>query len=58
MNKYWRFGLILLVAVAACSDKKGEQAAALKTEIESLLAKAAGPDKKNITYGEIGRAHV
>ena len=53
MNKYWRFGLVLLVAVAACSDKKAEQATALKAEIESLLAKAAGPDKKNVTYGEI-----
>ena len=32
MNKYWRFGLVLLVAVAACSDKKAEQATALKAE--------------------------
>jgi hypothetical protein len=53
MNKYWRFGLVLLVAVAACSDKKAEQATALKTEIEGLLAKVAGPDKKNIGYGDV-----
>ena len=53
MNKYWRFALVLLVAVVACSDKKAEQATALKTEIEGLLAKAAGPDKKSISYGEV-----
>ncbi len=53
MNKYWRFGLVLLIAVVACSDKKAEQATALKTEIEGLLAKAAGPDKKNISYGDV-----
>jgi len=53
MNKFWRIGLVLLIAVAACSDKKAEQATALKTEIEGLLAKAAGPDKKNISYGDV-----
>ncbi len=53
MSKYWRFGLVLLVAVVACSDKKAEQATALKTEIEGMLAKAAGPDKKNFSYGDV-----
>jgi hypothetical protein len=53
MNKFWRLAAILLVVVVACSDKKAETAAALKTEIEGLLAKAAGPDKKNITYGDV-----
>ena len=36
MNKYWRIGLVLLVALAACGDKKAETAAALKTEIEAM----------------------
>jgi hypothetical protein len=53
MNKFWRFGLVLFIAVVACSDKKAEQATALKAEIENLLAKAAGPDKKNISYGDV-----
>jgi hypothetical protein len=53
MSNYWRFGLVLLIAVVACSDKKAEQATALKTEIEGLLAKAAGPDKKNFSYGDV-----
>ncbi len=53
MNKFWRLAAILLVVVVACSDKKAETAAALKTEIEGMLAKAAGPDKKNITYGDV-----
>ena len=53
MRNFWRFGLVLLIAVVACSDKKAEQATALKTEIEGLLAKAAGPDKKNFSYGDV-----
>ncbi len=53
MNRFLRFGLVLLIAVVACSDKKAEQATALKTEIEGMLAKAAGPDKKYITYGDV-----
>jgi hypothetical protein len=53
MNKFWRIGLVLLVAIVACSDKKAEQAASLKTEIEAQLAKAAGPDKKYLTYGDV-----
>ena len=53
MKSYWRFGLILLVVLVACSDKKAEQAASLKTEIEAQLAKAAGPDKKMLTYGDV-----
>jgi hypothetical protein len=53
MNKFWRIGLVLLVAIVACSDKKAEQAASLKTEIEAQLAKAAGPDKKFLTYGDV-----
>ena len=53
MNKFWRIGLILLVALVACSDKKAEQATALKAEIEAQLAKAAGPDKKYLSYGDV-----
>jgi hypothetical protein len=53
MKKFLRIGLVLLIAVVACSDKKAETATALKTEIEGMLAKAAGPDKKNISYGEV-----
>ena len=53
MNRFLRFGLVLLIAVVACSDKKAEQATALKAEIEGMLAKAAGPDKKSLTYGDV-----
>lgn len=50
MNKYWRIGLVLLVALAACGDKKAETAAALKTEIEGQLAKA---DAKYLSHGDV-----
>src|SRR5262244_463182 len=50
MNKLWRLALVLLVVVVACSDKKAETAAALKTEIEQQLAKA---DKKFFSHGDV-----
>jgi hypothetical protein len=54
MKRYWRIGLVLLIAVAACSDKKAEQAAALKQEIQDLLAKTASTgEKKMLSYGDV-----
>ena len=52
MRKHWTFGLILLVALAGCGDKKADQAKALQQELQDMLAKAAGADKK-ITYGDV-----
>src|SRR5262245_12404225 len=54
MTRVWRIAILLLVGLAACSDKKAEQATALKQEIVDLLTKAAGDGKqKFITYGEV-----
>jgi hypothetical protein len=52
MRKHWTFAFILLVALAGCGDKKAEQAKGLQQELQDLLAKAAGTDKK-ITYGDV-----
>jgi hypothetical protein len=57
MRKFWPIGLVMLVALAACGDKKAEQATALKQEVQDLLAKAAGSgDKKIISFGEVAVA--
>jgi hypothetical protein len=54
MKKYWCIGLVLLVGFAACSDKKAEQAAALKKEIQDSLAQAAGSGpQKMLSYGDV-----
>jgi hypothetical protein len=54
MTKVWRIAILLLVGLAGCSDKKAEQATALKQEIQDLLAKTAGDgSRKFITYGEV-----
>ena len=52
MRKHWTFAFVLLVALAGCGDKKAEQAKGLQQELQDLLAKAAGTDKK-ITYGDV-----
>jgi hypothetical protein len=52
MTRVWRIAILLLVGLAACSDKKAEQATALKQEIQDLLTKAAG-NGKFITHGEV-----
>ena len=41
MRKFWRIGLILVIGLSACGDKKAEQAKALQEEMQSMLAKAA-----------------
>ena len=57
MRKFWRVGLVLVIALGACSDKKAEQAAALKQEIQDTLAKAsASGGQKLFTYGEVAVA--
>jgi hypothetical protein len=52
MRKFWRIGLILVIGLAACGDKKAEQAKTLQQEIQALLATTAGPDKV-LTYGDV-----
>ena len=41
MRKFWRIGLILVIGLSACGDKKAEQAKALQQEMQDMLAKAA-----------------
>src|SRR6516164_4446516 len=52
MTKFWRLGLVLLIGLSACGDKKAEQAKALQQEIQDLLARNGGNDK-TLTYGDI-----
>jgi len=51
MRKFWRIGLILVIGLAACGDKKAEQAKALQQEMQDMLAKAAS--SKMFTYGDV-----
>jgi len=54
MRKLWRIGLVLVIGLAACSDKKAEQAAALKQEVQDILGKMAGSGtQKTLTYGDV-----
>ena len=41
MRKFWRIGLILVIGLSACGDKKAEQAKTLQQEMQDMLAKAA-----------------
>src|SRR5215469_9291854 len=52
MRKFWRIGLVLLIGLSACGDKKAEQAKALQQEIQDLLARNGG-NEKILTYGDI-----
>ena len=52
MRKFWRIGLVLLIGLSACGDKKAEQAKALQQEIQDLLARNGGSDK-TLTYGDV-----
>ena len=52
MRKFWRIGLILLIGLSACGDKKAEQAKALQQEMQDMLAKAAASNKM-FTYGDV-----
>ncbi len=52
MRKFWRIGLILVIGLSACGDKKAEQAKALQQEMQDMLATTAGPDKV-FTYGDV-----
>ena len=38
MRKFWRIGLILVIGLSACGDKKAEQAKTLQEEMQSMLA--------------------
>jgi hypothetical protein len=51
MRKFWRIGLILVIGLSACGDKKAEQAKALQQEMQDMLAKAAS--SKMFTYGDV-----
>jgi hypothetical protein len=52
MRKFWRIGLVLLIGLSACGDKKAEQAKALQQEIQDLLARNGGNDK-TLTHGDV-----
>jgi hypothetical protein len=52
MRKFWRIGLVLLIGLSACGDKKAEQAKALQQEVQDLLASNIGNDK-TMTYGNV-----
>jgi hypothetical protein len=52
MKKHWTFGLILLVALAGCGDKKADQAKALQQELQDLLAKTELGGQK-LSYGDV-----
>jgi hypothetical protein len=52
MRKFWWIGLVLLIGLSACGDKKAEQAKALQQEIKDLLATNIGNDK-TLTYGDV-----
>jgi hypothetical protein len=52
MRKFWRIGLVLLIGLSACGDKKAEQAKALQQEIQDLLARNGGNDK-TLSHGDI-----
>ena len=53
MRKFWRIGLILVIGLSACGDKKAEQAKALQQEMQDMLAKAASSSNKMFTYGDV-----
>jgi hypothetical protein len=52
MRKFWRIGLVLLIGLSACGDKKAEQAKALQQELQDALAKSAAGSRM-FTYGEV-----
>ena len=53
MRKFWRIGLILVIGLSACGDKKAEQAKALQQEMQDMLAKATSSSNKMFTYGDV-----
>ena len=53
MRKFWRIGLILVIGLSACGDKKAEQAKTLQEEMQSMLAKAASSSNKMFSYGDV-----
>jgi len=53
MRKFWQIGLILVIGLSACGDKKAEQAKTLQEEMQSMLAKAASSSNKIFSYGDV-----
>ena len=53
MRKFWRIGLILVIGLSACGDKKAEQAKTLQEEMQRHAGQGGQHSSKMFTYGDV-----